>query len=235
MIEQLIYKRPILVTWNFIGQQTLFFSSCGPDNLFCTARKPMECFVQMVKNVPCYGIMGGVGVVGWGLQGLLHVNNEGWASVLAWLGFIFPDSLNRLLAKPLFFFCGMRKFILHCFSLFFFISVLGIWQKQTHGTDSWNEKCIGPWIFTACTRWLRKLRALRAFPRGPLGNLAMIESQLANKQMKMRLKISWEKGSARAAKGQKKTTKNGLSLLHEEPQHIMDDGCLSATSRGKGL
>lgn len=120
----------------------------------------------------------------------LHV----WASsfLIAWTGCL----------QALVFLWNAKVYI----TLFFFVffSVLGIWQKQTHGTDSWNEKCIEPWIFTACTRWLRKLHALRAFPRGLLGNLAMIESQLANKQMKTRLKMSWEKGSARAATGQKK-------------------------------
>lgn len=117
----------------------------------------------------------------------LHV----WASsfLIAWTG---------CLQSPWFFVECERLY----YTVFlWFFSVLGIWKKQTHGTYSWNEKCIEPWIFTACTRWLRKLRALRAFPRGLL---AMIESQLANKQMKTRLKMSWEKGSARAATGQKK-------------------------------
>lgn len=48
---------------------------------------------------------------------------------------------------------------------------------------------------------------------------AMIESQLAKKQMKMRLKMSWEKGSACAATGQKKKKKRFVAVAWRSTAH----------------
>lgn len=148
----------ILVTWNLICQQppppTFFWVISSISREGETDRGVLWCKRWRTSNVLASWGVGGcrscfVSIMRDELLQFSHVWASSWAD--SWL----VSSAG----------CSQSPwFYVECQSLYYtvffsFFPVLGIWQEQTHCTDSWNEKCIEQGIFTACSVWLRKVSA----------------------------------------------------------------------------